>query len=57
MKKIKKFDALKMKQEIQDKINKEFAGLSDEEKNKVILLRASQDPLLNKFVPKSYSAT
>lgn len=57
MKKEKIFDTVKMKQEIQDKLNKEFAGMSDLDKNKLIIRRASEDPLLSKFLPKGYPAT
>jgi len=51
MKTKKKFDCVKMKHDIQNKINKEFEGVSDEEKYKIILKRIKKNPLLSRLIP------
>jgi hypothetical protein len=48
-----KSNPVKLKQVIQFKLNKEFAGLSDSERNNFIISRVAKDPLLSMFLLKA----
>lgn len=52
MKKEKKFDCVQMKWDIQQKIQKEFSGVSDEEANKIQMERVKNSPILGSFLKK-----
>ncbi|MCI5113842.1 MAG: hypothetical protein D3921_05555 [Candidatus Electrothrix sp. AW1] len=56
MMKKKKFDCVKMKWEIQQQIEKEFAGLSDKEAHKVQMEKILRNDILGRFLKKMYSA-
>ena len=49
MKKDKKFDCVKMKWDIQQKIMKEFSGMPDEQAHKIQMERVSKSPILGGF--------
>jgi hypothetical protein len=51
MKKMKKFDCIKMKEQIQNKINTEFEGISDKDKYNIIIQRAKENPLIRNLIP------
>ena len=53
MKKMKKFDCIKMKEQIQNKINAEFEGITDKDKYNIIILRAKENPLLRNLIPSN----
>ncbi len=50
MRKQKKFDCVQMKWDIQKKIAKEFAGVSDEEINHAQMEKIAQNTLLGPFL-------
>lgn len=50
MKKNKKFDCVEMKWEIQQKIEKEYSGMTDKEKYEKIYERIKNSPELSKFL-------
>lgn len=52
MKKQKKFDCVQMKWNIQQKIKKEFAGISDAEANRIQMERITKNPILGPFLKK-----
>ena len=52
MMKDKKFDCVKMKWEIQQKIAKEFSGVSDEQAHKIQMETIMQSPILGPFCEK-----
>ncbi|MFH0774198.1 MAG: hypothetical protein V2A53_01700 [bacterium] len=53
MRKDKKFDCVQMKWDIQQKIAKEFADLSDEKLNRVQMERINKNPILGPFLNKA----
>jgi len=53
MKKDKKFDCVKMKWDIQQKIMKEFSGMPDEQAHKIQMERVSKSPILGDFYKKT----
>lgn len=52
MKPQKKFDCVKMKWDIQQKIAKEFENIPDKEANKIQMERISKNPILGPFINK-----
>jgi len=48
----KKFDCVRMKRDIQQKISKEFSATSDEQAHKIKMDRAMQNPQLGPFCKK-----
>lgn len=52
MKKHKKFDCVQMKWDIQQKIEKEFVGISDDEANRMQMERVAKNPILGPFLKK-----
>ena len=52
MKKHKKFDCVQMKWDIQQKIEKEFVGISDDEANRIQMERIAKNPILGPFLKK-----
>ena len=52
MMKNKKFDCVRMKRDIQQRILKEFSGLSDEETHKMQMAKVMQNPILAPFCKK-----
>ncbi|WP_446008975.1 hypothetical protein [Candidatus Electrothrix sp.] len=55
MMKKKTFDCVKMKWEIQQQIEKEFAGLSDKEAHKAQTEKVLRNDILGRFLEKMYS--
>ncbi|MCH8010514.1 MAG: hypothetical protein IIA61_00960 [Candidatus Marinimicrobia bacterium] len=56
MKKFKEFDCVKMKWDIQRQIDNEFAGIPDEESNRIQKKRIAQNPILSTFLKKVSSS-
>jgi hypothetical protein len=52
MKKQKKFDCVQMKWNIQQKIKKEFAGISDDVANRIQMERITKNSILGPFLKK-----
>lgn len=52
MKKNKKFDCVRMKWDIQQQIQKEYAGLSDQEAHRIQMEKVMQNPILGPFCRK-----
>ncbi len=52
MKKNKKFDCVRMKWDIQQKIQKEYAGLSDQEAHRIQMEKVMQNPILGPFLKR-----
>lgn len=52
MRKHKKFDCVQMKWDIQQKIEKEFVGISDDEANRIQMERIAKNPILGPFLEK-----
>ena len=52
MKRNKNFDCVQMKWDIQAKIAKEFAGMSEAEARKIQDERVARDPILGPFLKK-----
>lgn len=52
MRKEKRFDCVQMKWDIQQKIQKEFSNVSDEEANKIQMKRIWNSPILGSFLKK-----
>lgn len=55
MMKKKKFDCVKMKWEIQQQIEKEFAGMSDKEAHKAQMDKILESNIVGNFLKKIYS--
>ena len=49
---MKSFDAVEMKREIQERLEKEFRGLSEEEIRKVAGERIEKNPILGPFLER-----
>ncbi|MBF0472248.1 MAG: hypothetical protein HQK91_03520 [Nitrospirae bacterium] len=56
MKQKKKFDCVQMKWDIQQKIADEFKDISDEEANKIVMKRITENPILGSLVSKIRSS-
>ena len=56
MKKNKKFDCVRMKWDIQQQIQKEYAGLSDQEAHRIQMEKVMQNPILGPFCRKVRSS-
>ena len=56
MKKDKKFDCVQMKRDIQRQIQKEYAGLSEQEAHRIQRESVMQNPILGPFYKKVRSA-
>ena len=56
MKKHKKFDCVQMKWDIQQKIEKDFVGISDDEANRIQMERIAKNPILGPFLKKVRSS-
>jgi hypothetical protein len=56
MRKDKRFDCVQMKWGIQRAQAEEFAGVSDEERQRVLMERVARNPLLGKFVSRQRKA-
>jgi len=52
VKKNKKFDCVRMKWDIQQQIQKEYAGLSDQEAHRIQMEKVMQNPILGPFCRK-----
>ena len=52
MMKNKKFDCVKMKWQIQQKLQKEYAGTNDDQAHKSQMEKVRQNPVLRDFVEK-----
>jgi len=52
VKKNKKFDCVRMKWDIQQKIQKEYAGLSDQEAHRIQMEKVMQNPILGPFLKR-----
>jgi hypothetical protein len=50
MKRNKKFDCIRMKRDIQDRIAEEFAGVSPEKARKIQREQVESDPILGPFL-------
>jgi hypothetical protein len=55
VKKDKKFDCVQMKHDIQRRIRKEYAGLSEQEAHRIQMERVMQNPILGPFYKKARS--
>jgi hypothetical protein len=56
MRKTKKFDCVRMKWDIQQQIQKEYAGLSDQEAHRIQMEKVMQNPILGPFLKRVRSA-
>lgn len=56
MKKNKKFDCVQMKWDIQKQIQKEYAGLSDQEAHRIQMEKVMKNPILGPFLKRVRSA-
>jgi len=50
MKKAKKFDCVEMKARIQEKLRKDYAGMSEEEARRIQMEKVLSNPVLGPFV-------
>ena len=56
MRKDKKFDCVKMKWDIQKQIQKEYAGLSEQEAHRMQMEKVMRNPILGPFLKRVRSA-
>jgi len=52
MRKPKKFDCVRMKWDIQKQIQKEYAGLSDQEAHRIQMEKVMKNPILGPFLKR-----